>query len=459
MSTDGQLRDSYLPWPQVVGQGIGLMAPATLVATATVLVIDVAGNGAWFALVLALVLMLLVAVNVVELARRFPSVGSLYSWTRDSLGLFASMVVGAAQFVAYIAAAVVFTGFAASYIFATFDNNNPAVLPLVVAGAAILILAGAFAWRDVKLSTLAVLILEVVSLTIIVVIAVVVLVKSGLPDPLQNPAHWDANAIRLGLILATVTISGWESATVLGREAKNPHQAIPRVVLGVVLGVALWTIVMTYIELGGFHAAHKNIATSAVPLADLASYYGVPALGKAISVGIVISASGCCVASINAAARIIFAMGDDGRLHRSVSRVHPSHKTPHVAVATATCICVIAYGLPLALGAGLLGVLIQGSVIAALGFLTMYTIVSIAAPILLQRVRQAAPWRWIMSAVAVAALLYVFEGQFNTSDAWTTSNVVGYLFLGFVLLVGASEAIRPRPSAPPMDLEATTAGG
>jgi len=104
-----------------------------------------------------------------------------------------------------------------------------------------------------------------------------------------------------------------------------------------------------------------------------------------ISVGAVISLFACTLASVNAAARIIYSMSRDGLFHAHVGRAHSTNRTPHLAVS----LCALAtFALPawmLVRGLGVLDVFNDLSTIATYGFMLAYVMVSVGAPVFLRR--------------------------------------------------------------------------
>ena len=60
------------------------------------------------------------------------------------------------------------------------------------------------------------------------------------------------SGIRLGLVLAIFSFVGFESATALGHEAKEPLRTIPRAVLQCALGAGAFFILAAYAEVLGF---------------------------------------------------------------------------------------------------------------------------------------------------------------------------------------------------------------
>jgi APA family basic amino acid/polyamine antiporter len=57
-----------------------------------------------------------------------------------------------------------------------------------------------------------------------------------------------------------------------------------------------------------------------------------PAGAALVAGSVVVSTFGCNVAGVIASSRVCFAMAADGRFFPSAARVHPVHRTPHVAL-------------------------------------------------------------------------------------------------------------------------------
>ena len=231
------------------------------------------------------------------------------------------------------------------------------------------------------------LVLEVVSMALILILGVIVMVKRHtLVDGAQfNLGAMHVAGLKAGLILAIFSFVGYESATTLGDEARNPHVSIPRSVLLSALISGTFFMLTAYIAVMGFEGLPGSLADSTAPFNDLARGFGVGAFGVLISVGAVISLFACALASVNAASRVIFSMSHGGIFTAHVGRAHTTNQTPHLAVSLS---CVLIFALPAMLlgsGVALLDVFNDLSTIATFGFLVVYVLISIAAPLYLKR--------------------------------------------------------------------------
>jgi amino acid transporter len=242
------------------------------------------------------------------------------------------------------------------------------------------------AYRDVTVSARLMLALEVISVVLISTVAVVVLARHGFrPDMEQVTLKGvTADKIRLGLVLAVFCSVGFESATSLGSEAKEPLRNIPRAVKWSGILAGLFFIFCAYTEVLGFRGQPESLDKSLAPMEVLVRNAGMPsALGVLIDVGALISFFSCVLACITASARVLYLMGQKGALHALFGKAHTSNQTPHRAVAVSGFMTFLPLGILTWIGLsaadiyGLLGTL------ATFGFLTAYILVSIAAPVFL----------------------------------------------------------------------------
>jgi amino acid transporter len=194
--------------------------------------------------------------------------------------------------------------------------------------------------------------------------------------------------IAMGLVLVMFAFSGFESATSLGDEARQPLKTIPKAVMGSAILAGLLFIAMTYIEVLGFSGTGTSITDSEAPLGFLAQQLGLAPLGEAIAFGALFSFFACILGSINPAARVFFTMARHGLFPSSLGAAHAANRTPHIAV---TMCSLVLFLVPAAMSLfhvklfdsmGYLGA------IASYGFITVYVLISIAAPLYLRRIRQ-----------------------------------------------------------------------
>jgi len=279
------------------------------------------------------------------------------------------------------------------------------------------------AYRDVKISARLMLWIEALSVTVILVMVVLLLVRHGW--------HWDwdelhlrgmtGSGLRLGLVLALFSFVGFESATTLGSEARNPLQAIPRAVIQSAILAGAFFTVCAYAEVLGFHTAGQDLGASPAPMHVLAQVAGSPVLGLLIDIGALVSLFAGTLACITAAARVLLLMAHNGLAHSSLSATHALNQTPSRAVVITGIAAVLPVTVLAARGASGLDVYGWLGSLATYGFIVAYGLVSITLPRYLRthgayrRGAQIIPWlAGIAMLLALAGNLYpVPEGPYG----------------------------------------------
>jgi amino acid transporter len=412
-TADNGLRHGILSPLETLAQSVSTMAPTTTPAATIPLVFALAGNGTWLAYVLATVAIFLVALCIARFARHSASPGSLYTYASTILPPWLSATVAWSLLLAYVATgSSVIGGF---YYYAnlllhdaTGHVLSTALLALLVTGISIWI-----AYRDVKISARLMLWIEAASVSVIVIVVVLVLFHNGWHlDADELHLHgMTGSGLRLGLVLALFSFVGFESATTLGAEARNPLKTIPRAVIqSAVLAGAFFTI-CAYAAVLGFHMVGLDLGTTPDQMHVLARVGGVPVLGILIDVGALVSMFAGTLACITAAARVLLRMAHDGLAHESLGSTHAQNHTPSRAVV----ITGIAAVLPVAVLAyrGASGLDVYGWLgsLATYGFIVAYALVCVALPRYLRQHgtftagAQIVPWQ------AATAMLLALVGN------------------------------------------------
>jgi len=385
--TEYGLRHNILtPW-ETLAQSVAAIAPVTSPVLTIPLVFALAGNGTWAAYALGTVQITLIAVLIGALGRRSASPGSLYSYATDSLPPMVAAIAAWALVLGYVATGSSIVGGFVQYsniLLKTFAGHtlSPGLLVLIsVIGTATM------AYRDVKLSARAMLWLQGVSVACIVAVLAMVLWKNGLhlDWPQVRLQGSSIASIRLGLVLATFSFVGFESATALGHEAKEPLRTIPRAVLQGALGAGAFFILAAYAQVLGFRNAGLAFDKSDAPMHVLANQVAMPVLGVLIDAGAMVSMFACLLACITAAARILLLMAHNGLVPIHLSRTHRHNETPHLGVM----ITSVAVGVPalILILSGFSGTDIYGWLgsFAVYGFITIYGLTCVALPLKLKR--------------------------------------------------------------------------
>jgi amino acid transporter len=379
------LKKDSLSYPEVIAQSVSVIAPSTVPAAVLGLIFVSAHNGTWLSFVIATIGLLFVCFNINQFARRSASPGSLYTYIVKGLGPVAGVLSGWALLLGYMV-----TGMSTLCGFAIFGQILLAQIgihsPIVALFALGVIASYGVAYKDVQLSAKMMLIFEGVSIFTILVLGTIVWAHKGFAIDMGQVALQGATpgGILSGIVLVVFGFSGFESSTSLGDEAKDPLRTIPRSLLQSTILSGLFFLFMAYVIVLGFKGSGVDLGKSEAPLAFLAPQTGLGFLGTLINIGALLSFFSCTLACINSTARIVFSMSRHGLFHDALGEAHETNKTPHIAVALSASITFL---IPASVYlCGITAFDAQGyfGTLCSFGFLLVYVMVSVAAPMYLR---------------------------------------------------------------------------
>jgi amino acid transporter len=292
------------------------------------------------------------------------------------------------------------------------------------------------------------------ALAVIAALAITILVKIG-------PAHYSAAAfspasspndrltdITDAMIYGITAFAGFEAAAALGEEARHTRRSVPASIVGIVIvsGVFYLLVVCAETFAAGRHGLGGFIAQPS-PLGYLTSRYWSPSALWTIQLAIFLAGLSFVIATVNAASRVVFAMGRERVLPGSLARLS-RHQTPGLAIG---CLAVLtlALGLPLTYAYG--GTRTFGYLASAGGLpvVLVYLTVNIAV---IRAFRtefrdQFRLWRHLLiPAAAVVVFLFPLWGIIRPT-AYTLVNLLPFTALGWLGL-GAIAAVILRARRP-----------
>jgi len=412
ISPPPDLKKNCLSSVEVLAQSVSVIAPSTVPAVVLGLIFANAGNGTWLSFVLGMLGMVLVSYNINQFARRSASPSSLYGYIVKGLGPTAGVLGGWALLFGYMLTGMsTLCGFGiiAGVLFEQMGMHVPILASFAVCAI------GSFyiAYRDIQLSAKLMLIFEAGSLLSVLILGILIWQDKGFAIDSDQLTLRGATpgGVLLGVVLVVFGFSGFESSTSLGDEAKDPLRTIPRAVTWSVVITGLIFVFMAYVVVLGFKGSAAELQKTEAPLNFLANSLGLGPLSAIINVGILLSFFACTLASINATARIIFAMARHGLFSDVLGEAHEKNKTPYFAVGLSV---IITFLVPTAslyvLGISALDSQGYFGTLCSFGFLLVYMLISIAAPLYLGRIRQSTKTSYLVSALAVGFLLLPFVG-------------------------------------------------
>lgn len=381
-----RLKPNCLNFSELLAQAVALISPTMTAALIIPVMYSNTGDWSWLSYALGTVMLLFVAYNLNQFARRSTTSGSMYAYTCRGLGVTAGAISGWALIWAYLGISMAgVTGFS---IFAdTLLGMVGLHIPFVALFGACVLIGWYCAWKNVQLSAVLMLVLEGISVSFILVLCVIVLFQHhfALDREQFTVSTLPWSSVGLGVVVAIFSLVGFECATAFGDEAKNPLKTIPRAVsLSLVISGAFFVFV-TYVMVMGVRGYSTSLDKIDAPLNVLSELAHVPILQIPLSLGAMVSFFALCMSCLNAGGRVIFAMGRHGIFHPATAEAHAKNETPHVAV---TLMALLAFMVPSAMVIGGIEPLDAFNYVgtcAAFGFIVAYCLVTIAAPVYLKR--------------------------------------------------------------------------
>jgi amino acid transporter len=432
-----KLRHGRLNLLETIGQSIANISPTLTPAVNVTVVVATAGLASWLSFLVGTIGILIVAASVGILAARHTQAGSFFVFVGRSFGPYTGALAGWSMISAYL-----FTAMAVIQAVPLFFGNMLTAFgvthlpfPLWVVGVLATFLCGYAAYRDIKTSSRAGLILECISVAVILVIAAMIIGVHGTVVDTKQLAFTKFNysAVFTGLPLVIFSFVGFESAATLAKESANPKKSIPTAVMACALFCGVFFTLIAYFMVFGDGDNVAALGASGSPFTDIAGRAGLSWTGGIVYAAAAVSAFACALASVNAGARMLFSMGRYQFLHGSMGMVHKSHQTPHFAVLLCTGIVLVA--TLLLIPGGFLNAYGWTGTMASFGFVLVYLLLCIAAPIELKKTGEMKPFNIVLGVVGVALMLFVVYGSLYPVPAYPY-NILPYIFLAY-MVVGA----------------------
>lgn len=429
---DAGLRRGVMSGPELAAQAIANIAPSAVIAFTAAAIFVGAGNGTLYSFALATVVILCVGYCIVVFARRNASAGSLYTYVAKGLGPTGAYLAGVTLIIGCWGIA------AGSLAGSSFYMNQFFVLlgaPIGGSGwhIAFTVLLGGlatlFTIRGIRLSARVSLVLELVSVTIIMILLVTSLVWAG--PAAWNPAQLLAKGssfqgIAAGMVLGILGFVGFSSADALGREAKNPYTAIPRAIMWSALTVGIIYVFAAYTQIT---VLGSDLGTVGSPLEAISAKIHMPSwYAPILTLGVAASFFAVVVAPLNVIGRVMYVMGKEGVIPERFGRTHDRFLTPHRVLLIGGPTAIIVDVILMAVNYAPMDITVWIDTYGTYGYMVAYALVAIGCIVYTRRNRMPNTLVWICAVVAVVAMAYVFIANVYPIPPFPL-NIMPYLFL------------------------------
>ena len=295
-------------------------------------------------LLLGMFAMMITAFSYGRMAALYPSAGSAYTYVGRGLNLHVGFLVGWAMFLEYLLQPLLNAVWVAETI-----HGWVHWIPTYALMAAFLGVITFLNLRGIRASALAnKLLLGLMSLVIaaFVILAVRYLFHldgwDGLVSslPFYDPKTFDYRAIRSAVPLAALTYVGFDGVTTLSEDAENPKRNVLLATVLVCLFTGVFSGIQVYLAQLVWPTTHFDNITGA--FMDVCMRVGGRWLFLGMTGVTILAAAGCALTGGLGAARLLYGMGRDNILPRSVfGHLDARHNTPNYNIWIITALAFV----------------------------------------------------------------------------------------------------------------------
>jgi len=282
-----------------------------------------------------------VALLIGELSAALPEEGGYYAWVRRALGPFwgfqeawLSLMASIFDMAIYPTLFILYLGQFAPRSVA--GNRGVLVGAAVVAVCAIWNIAGIRAVGEGSKALMYAL------LAPFVIVAALAFFRHNVFPQTFTPRNTSIDLLG-GMLIAMWNYMGWDNASTIAGEVKNPQRTYPLAMFGAVTLITISYIIPVY-ALSRTGMDPSGFTTGS--WVQAAAHLGGPWLGFAIIAGGMICGLGMCNALVLSYSRVPFAMAADGMMPAWLTKIHPRTGAPWVSII----VCSIAWIACLPLG-------------------------------------------------------------------------------------------------------------
>lgn len=449
------LRPNTIGLPGVLFQSITTMAPASAVAFSLGAAIPFAGGALPLAVLIALIVCSLIALNIGSLAKYLPSAGGYFTYVSRGLGSQAGWMTGWLFSLTYLlivplqllVLGPVMDSFVQQYFHLSFGPAGWAVWAMVFA-----VIIFGLTYFGIKVSADTGVVLGAIEIAIFALLAAWLIVTAGKGNTAAtfNPASslegglggWQG--VLQGMIFAFLAFAGFESSAPLAEEALNPRRTVPRAIMLAAVSIGVFYVFCSYAGVVGW--GFNKISTypnDPNPWGTMATrVWGVFAFVAILA--ILNSALANANAGVNAASRVLYAMGRVNTLPGPLSHISHRFRTPDIAIIFTMIVGIVFTLWPGFVYGPSTAFALLGTIITIL-ILVVYMAICVAIPFFYQREHRNefnVVWHVILPVIPFIVLAFVIYFQFVPAPP-APLNLAGpicaaWFVLGIIVVIALS---------------------
>lgn len=425
--------------PSLVLFGLVYMVPLTVFTTYGI-VTETSGGRLPLAYVVTLVTMVFTALSYARMSAAIPVAGSAYTYTQRTFGAPVGFLAGWSLLLDYL-----FLPMLNYLVIGLYLNAALPALPawaIVVVSIAIVTVLNIVGIVSVARANFLIIAIQAIFIVVFVALAIAKTTGYGNVD-LLAPFTGDGTAGGLSPILAGAAILclsflGFDAVSTLSEEARDARRTVPRAIMIATITSGIIFILLSYVSQLVFPSnkfADVDTGSTDVMLAAGGSF-----VNTFFTAAYVAGALGSALTSQASVARILYAMGRDGILPRTVfGHVSAKFSTPVYAILTVSAISLLAIWIDLAVLAS----------VVSFGALVAFSVVNLSV---IKHYFVDMRERNVLLNLIAPAIGFLLTAWLWTSLSGTALTIgLIWLAIGFVWLLGVTRGFR-RPT-PVLDLD------
>jgi amino acid transporter len=433
------LRVNALGFLQLLAQSVAVISPTMTAVLIIPLAFSIAGNSTWFSYLFATVMLMFTVLSLNQFAKRSSTTGSMYAYVAKGLGAASGVMTGWGLIWCYFfigtAGLCGFTLMTEQFLQGLGVHGTVTPFLLFATSAAI---GFVIAYKDVRLSAILVLVLEGLSVACILALSCFILFKHGsaIDSSQIKLSGFSLKGLDFAVVVCIFSLVGFEAASTMGGEARNPRKNVPRAVIWSLIITGLFMVVMCYVETLGAKHAHLNLGTLGAPLQTLAGAYHVSFFKVPVSLGGMISFFALTLSCVNGGSRILMPLAKHGFVHKKLHGTHSTNLTPHSCIALYYGVLIAFVFIWHGLGGSVLTMFGDAGTLAATGFLFAYFMTVVAAPVYLRKLGELKQSHIAVAVAGFLLLMVPLVGLFYPLPAFPV-DIFPAIFAAFMLLGGS----------------------
>ena len=302
----------------MIGSGV-FMLPATLAQVSGPLPTIIA----W---IITTIGSILIAVSFANLGSKYPQTGGAYQYTKEAFG----------EFTGFLSAWLYWNGswIGNSAIIVALASYTASIIPALHNPVISIIFTSSILWiftiinivgvkQAGKIQTFAT-VFKIVFFALFIIVAFLNFDTANIANLI--PAGKGLDTVPLAATTTLWAFVGMESATVTAGEIKDPEKNVRKSTIYGLIIAAIIYILISVASMGAM--SNEALAVSSAPLTDILTNILGTAIGRFLTVAVIICILGTTIGWLLSTARVSFAAGEDGVFPKFFGKISPKYNTP-----------------------------------------------------------------------------------------------------------------------------------